>query len=241
MKRLLLALHRRAPWRALDRWLGYSERRRLLDRALETQRPHLGGRVLEIGAGDERRRGRFRPPIENADLWLTADRDRQVRPSIVADILDLPLPPRTFDAVLCLEVLEYVDDPSRALAELRRVMAPDGELIMSAPFLHRADSPSDRWRLTGYGWRALFERCGFEVVEFQSQGGALSAVAHTLKWSAHVMPRGVLRILIAALLWFLLSLARWLDAPASRRNPLLQTASTGYLIRARRAAVNEER
>jgi SAM-dependent methyltransferase len=234
VKQFLLALYRRTPWRALDRWLGYSERRRLLDRALEAQRPHMHGRVLEIGAGEDRRRGCFIPPVEDADLWLTLDLDPAARPHVIANLLRLPLPPGAFDAALCLEMIEYVDDPLQALAELRRALAPGGALIMSVPFMHHADAPSDRWRLTGSGWRMLLDRAGFEVLELHSQGGALSAAAHTLKWAIHALPRGVPRIAVAALMWLPVSLWRWLDAPSARRYYLLRAASTGYLIRARR-------
>jgi hypothetical protein len=79
------------------------------------------------------------------------------------------------------------------------------------------------------------------VIALHAQGSALLATAHTLKWATYVMPRGPLRIIIAALMWFPLTLWRWLDAPAARCNPLLRMFSTGYLIRARRSVAGEER
>jgi 2-polyprenyl-3-methyl-5-hydroxy-6-metoxy-1,4-benzoquinol methylase len=38
-----------------------------------------------------------------------------------------------FDLVVCFEVIEHLDDPGRALDELRRVLAPDGLLAVSSP------------------------------------------------------------------------------------------------------------
>ena len=38
-----------------------------------------------------------------------------------ADVYDLPFPSRSYDLVLCLEVLEHLADPARALREIRRV------------------------------------------------------------------------------------------------------------------------
>jgi len=39
----------------------------------------------------------------------------------VGDLFALPFPDRSFDVVVCSEVLEHLDDPARAFAELRRV------------------------------------------------------------------------------------------------------------------------
>lgn len=38
-----------------------------------------------------------------------------------ADIYQLPFPDRTFDTVVCSEVLEHLEDPDRAMQELKRV------------------------------------------------------------------------------------------------------------------------
>ncbi|NJN17844.1 MAG: class I SAM-dependent methyltransferase [Oscillochloris sp.] len=47
------------------------------------------------------------------------------------DLLDLPFPDRSFDLVVCMEVLEHLDDPARGLAELCRVSAD--WLLLSVP------------------------------------------------------------------------------------------------------------
>jgi ubiquinone/menaquinone biosynthesis C-methylase UbiE len=53
-----------------------------------------------------------------------------------ADISALPYEDGRFDLVVCFEVIEHVDDPGRALDELRRVLAPDGLLALSSPNRH---------------------------------------------------------------------------------------------------------
>ncbi len=50
-----------------------------------------------------------------------------------ADILALPFDGSTFDLVTSFETIEHVDDPERALDELRRVLKADGLLVMSTP------------------------------------------------------------------------------------------------------------
>ncbi len=47
-----------------------------------------------------------------------------------ADATSLPVEDESFDAVLCVQVLEYVHDPGRALAEIRRVLRPGGRAVL---------------------------------------------------------------------------------------------------------------
>jgi SAM-dependent methyltransferase len=235
VKRLLLAIQRRLPWRSLDRWVAYSERRRLLDLALARQSDALRGRVLEVGAGQDGRRGRFAPPVDEAGCWLSLDLTRQRCPDLAGNVLALPFSGGAFDAVLCLEVLEYVPNYPRALAELRRVVTPGGVLLLSVPFLHRADTPQDSWRLTETGLRAVLAKAGFEVDLIEPQGAALLVAANVLKFAVYLVRPAILRTILAALAWLPLMALRWLDGPSARRQSILQSYSTGFLVRARRA------
>jgi SAM-dependent methyltransferase len=49
------------------------------------------------------------------------------------DLLALPFDDDSFDLVVCFEAIEHVDDPGRALDELRRVLRSDGLLVISSP------------------------------------------------------------------------------------------------------------
>lgn len=51
----------------------------------------------------------------------------------VADVRDLPFGPGSFDLVVCFEVLEHLEDPERAVAELKGVLREDGVLVVSSP------------------------------------------------------------------------------------------------------------
>jgi ubiquinone/menaquinone biosynthesis C-methylase UbiE len=47
------------------------------------------------------------------------------------DGLDLPFEEKTFDAVCCLEALEFVADPKHAVKEMARVLRPGGAMLVS--------------------------------------------------------------------------------------------------------------
>jgi ubiquinone/menaquinone biosynthesis C-methylase UbiE len=53
---------------------------------------------------------------------------------IVSDIVDIPLPDKSLDAVMCTEVFEHIPDPISAIKEFSRLLKPGGSLIITAPF-----------------------------------------------------------------------------------------------------------
>lgn len=97
------------------------------------------------------------------------------------DLTELPFPDASFDAILCLHVLDYVADDARAMRELRRVLAPGGFAVIQIPIdLSRETTDEDtsvtdpaeqlrRFRLEGhvrvYGrdYVQRLERAGFAV------------------------------------------------------------------------------
>jgi SAM-dependent methyltransferase len=83
------------------------------------------------------------------------------------DVCRIDLPDASFDCVICLEVLEHVDDPFAAARELQRILRPGGALFLTVPFLNgyhgnqasksaaHGDFP-DYWRFTHQGLQKLF-------------------------------------------------------------------------------------
>ena len=57
----------------------------------------------------------------------------------------LPFPDGAFDSIVMTYTLCSIDDPERALAELRRVLRPDGELLFVEHGLAH-DAGTQRWQ-----------------------------------------------------------------------------------------------
>lgn len=55
----------------------------------------------------------------------------------VGDVLQLPFEAGSFDGVVCLSVLEFVEDLGRAMSEIHRVLKAGGIAILGAPVLNR--------------------------------------------------------------------------------------------------------
>jgi SAM-dependent methyltransferase len=211
--------------------VAYSVRRRHLDRDLDTVSATIRGQVLEIGCGRSGRRGRFRPPTDGIETWVLLDRDPRRRPHVCADALALPFPPSAFDTVVCLEVLEYAWEPAKVVSEMGRVLRPGGSLVLSTPFLHRADTPGDYWRFTEPALQRLVHEAGFNVTRCEAQGHALGVAASILRYAVSVQPN-VTRRLLSVLLRPFFGALLWGDQILSRRHPELATFSTGYLVTA---------
>ena len=97
-----------------------------------------GTRVLDAGCGEgilvEEFAGRL--AIEGVDANYTSAHVQR------ASLLALPFPDGRFARALCLDVLEHLayEDQPKALAELHRVLAPGGELLVSVPNLAHLQS-----------------------------------------------------------------------------------------------------
>lgn len=77
-----------------------------------------------------------------------------------ANILNLPYPDKSFDAVVAANVLHLLDDPRLALRELDRVCKPGGRLILPT-YLNQSeqgktDGLSDALGKAGAGFRRAF-------------------------------------------------------------------------------------
>ncbi|MGF1750748.1 class I SAM-dependent methyltransferase [Vibrio cionasavignyae] len=58
----------------------------------------------------------------------------QSKIDIVCDIISMPIENDSFDAAICIEVLEHLPNPVAAITELVRILKPGGILIITAPF-----------------------------------------------------------------------------------------------------------
>jgi len=86
------------------------------------------GTALLHGAGASRAVG-----VDVDEATVNHARERYGLEFVEADIGALPFDDDSFDLVVCFETIEHVADGSRALSELRRVLAANGLLIVSTP------------------------------------------------------------------------------------------------------------
>jgi len=85
------------------------------------------------------------------------ERDRHGNTFLLGDLREIPLPDDSVDLVVCFEVIEHIEEQAQVLAELRRVLRPDGLLAISSPVPGRIDveNPHHVAELTAAELRAL--------------------------------------------------------------------------------------
>jgi ubiquinone/menaquinone biosynthesis C-methylase UbiE len=102
---------------------------------------------------------------------------------IVSDIVAIPRPDASFDAILCTEVLEHLTDPALALKEFGRLLKKGGILILTAPFCSLTHFAPYHFS-TGfnrYFYMHHLAKCGFERIEIVENGNFFEFVAQELR------------------------------------------------------------
>ncbi|MGY1746383.1 class I SAM-dependent methyltransferase [Blastococcus sp. SYSU D00695] len=176
----LARLERRHWW--------YAERRTVLRRVLRHRR--TGGWAADIGAAAGgnthvlQSLGWRAVALEYSGTGADLARSRGL-PVSRADAHDLPVRTGSLGAVLALDVLEHLADDARAAAELRRVLRPDGVLVVAVPADPRLWSAHDDAvghlrRYTPQSLDALLTGAGLDVQRLWS-------------WNVLLRPLAVLR------------------------------------------------
>ncbi|MFT7644539.1 MAG: SAM-dependent methyltransferase [Candidatus Paceibacteria bacterium] len=117
--------------------------------------------VIDIGGGlrvDGSKNNRVQsdrewllPYVEKVD-YRVMDPVPDYNPDIVGDIHALPFADSSKEAIICLAVLEHVENPILAMQEMHRVLKPGGKLLIYVPFLYYYHAEKgyygDYWRFT---------------------------------------------------------------------------------------------
>lgn len=135
-----------------------------------------GSRVLDAGAGASKYRPYFAHcRYETQDFCqYEGALVKYLQPiDHVCDIVHIPLPDASLDAILCTEVFEHVVNPIAVMAEFSRLLKPGGKLFLTAPLascLHM--EPYHYYGgFTHHWYRYWLPQHGFAVESIVPQGG----------------------------------------------------------------------
>jgi SAM-dependent methyltransferase len=148
-------------------------------------------RVLDVGCGPKPYRPFFEP---YASEYVGVDVDDPAA-ELTGPVEALPVPDRSFEIVLCTQVLEHALDPQRAVSELSRVVAPGGRVLASTHGVQvYHPSPEDLWRWTHAGLERLFTEHGdWKTVTVRPGAGTTACVGMVLSIYVDLFVRKRLR------------------------------------------------
>jgi SAM-dependent methyltransferase len=119
------------------------------------------------------------PYLKNVDYKIM-DPVPDYNPDILGDIHSMPFDNNSLDAVICLAVLEHVENPIKAFQEIYRVLKPGGYVLIYVPFLYYYHAEKgyygDFWRFTEDSLAYLSKP--FSKVEIAPVRGALETWIH---------------------------------------------------------------
>ncbi|WP_150047387.1 MULTISPECIES: methyltransferase domain-containing protein [Methylomonas] len=122
-------------------------------------------RILNVGGG----------PHRYSDREITLNLAAFHNVDCVGDAHHIPFRDNCFDSVICNAVLEHVYQPEWVVAEMLRVLKPNGRLYAELPFIFFFHGyPNDFHRFTLEGMKKLF--AGLEQPQFGITLGPVSAI-----------------------------------------------------------------
>jgi ubiquinone/menaquinone biosynthesis C-methylase UbiE len=153
-----------------------------------------GARILDAGAGEQRFKS-FCSHLnyvaqdfaqydgKGDERGLQTGSWDQSQLDIISDITAIPAPDASFDAVMCVEVLEHLPNPILAIAEFARLLRSGGHLVLTAPFCSLTHFAPYHF-CTGFN-RYFFEHHlpahGFRILELSANGNYFEYLAQELR------------------------------------------------------------
>jgi SAM-dependent methyltransferase len=187
-----------------DRHWWFIGRRRIILSLLGDRLPAASAdrtrRLLDLGCGTGTMLAHLRQfgEVEGLDADERAVEFCRARGESRVRLLDgpeLPLPDETFDVVTALDVLEHIEDDTRALREIARVMRPGGLLLATVP-AHRwmwgaQDEISHHFRrYSGSEMRERVEGAGFDLERLTYFNSILFAPIAAVRLARRARPPG---------------------------------------------------
>lgn len=131
------------------------------------------GKLLDVGCGKMPYKSIFLPKVSK---YIGIDKNSDDA-DIKNDFLRATILAKSFDTILCTQVLEHTPEPRKLLTKINIILKKNGVLILTTPFtgyLHEV--PHDYYRYTKYGLRYLIKNANFRIIYIRAEGNWISSI-----------------------------------------------------------------
>lgn len=150
------------------------------------------GNLLDIGCGNKPLKNFLHSYVkEHVGVDCPETLHNKSAVDLWGDACNLPVSDQSFDTVLCMAVLEHLEEPDKAIKEASRVIKKGGYAIYMVPlYWHLHEEPRDFYRFTKYGSKYLFEKNGFKIIELKELSGFLVTFGQELVYYLYRFRKG---------------------------------------------------
>ena len=167
----------------------------ILEQYLEKYSKFISGNILDIGSKNRRYDHLFEGKITAVDINPNPEMD-----IMYGEIIDLPFDDSCFNAVISIEVLEYIDlrNIPTAIKEIIRVLQNDRYCIISIPFLYCEHD--DKIRMTYAQMNSLLKDYMLSDYSIHKIGNSYTIISDILKIKTYRLKSRMLRGILSRLL-----------------------------------------
>ena len=147
--------------------------RRALLKYIKLYAPQLEGVLLDFGCGSKP----YKDLFVNIEQYIGIDFENGAHDhnseniDLFYDGKRIPFEDNKFDAILTTQVLEHVSNIDDTLAEIRRVLKPNGKVLISLPFVWpEHEMPFDYRRYTAIGIEEVLHRHKLTTISSKKSG-----------------------------------------------------------------------
>jgi len=155
----------------------------------------VGGKLLDVGCGSKPYEQLFNvDKYVGIDIEVSGHNHGNSKVDYFYDGKTIPFSDEEFNWVFSSEVFEHVFNLSGLLVEINRVLATDGKLAFTCPFVwDEHEQPYDYARYTSFAVHDLMEKHGFEVESLFKSTSYFETVMQMLAAyvSQHCLPKNI--------------------------------------------------
>ena len=145
---------------------------------------HISGKTLDVGCGSKPYIKLFNNVSEytGMDIEQSGHKHQYSSIDVFYDGKTFPFENDSFDSLVFFEVLEHVFNPEIFFNEIKKVVKPGGNCLVTIPFIWgEHEQPFDFARYSSFGLNHLFKTNGFEMIPTKQIKGSLPATFSALE------------------------------------------------------------
>jgi glycosyltransferase involved in cell wall biosynthesis len=155
-------------------------------RALGNFLPSCKGIFLDIGCGEVPYKAWILTRNYDITNYIGLDIENPLyqghrKPDLFWDGKRIPLGDNSVDCAMATELFEHLPDPEQVMAEICRVLKPDGKIFFTVPFLWSLHTvPHDEYRYTPFSLERHLKNSGFSSINIKALGGWDASLAQVI-------------------------------------------------------------